>query len=73
MLCDYITIGKTLDQHKAAIGAFMGRLRGPRRVPETSRSWNEPGEELSRSHVLLQYIPKTFLFIFSRIPEMSRS
>ena len=29
MICDYRTMGNTLDQHSAAIGKFMGRLRGP--------------------------------------------
>ena len=29
MLCDYRTLGNTLDQHRAFIEAFMSRLRGP--------------------------------------------
>ena len=29
MLCDYRIMGNTVDQHRAAIAVFMGRLRGP--------------------------------------------
>ena len=31
MLCDYRIMGNTVFQHRAAIGAFMDRLRGPGR------------------------------------------